>query len=206
MVAWMPLMEAADHDLACPGCGSTVDLYGDHLLCCRRNNFIHRHTALQEGLAVLLTESGQSFTKEVAIPNCPDGQLRPADLLLAGWDGGQDTALDVTLVHGWQQSLQGTTVTRERWRTFLRKKEQLKHQRYDLACKRAHWSFQAMAMGTWGGMGPEGARVFHRILKRAACWLEGDLRAARQEELKRSFGLSVIRQIWRLLDAKNHIC
>ena len=184
----------------------TVDIFGDHLLCCKRNNFLHRHTALQEGLAVLLAESGQSFTKEVTIPQCPDGQLRPADILIPGWDNGRDTALDVTLVHGWQSAMQSTTVTRERWRSFLRRKEQLKHQRYDNACRRAQWSFQALAMGTWGGMGPEGARVFHRILKRAASWLEGDMRAERQEELKRSFGLSVTRHVWRLLDAKNLIC
>ena len=52
----------------------------------------------------------------------------------------------------------------------------------------------------------EGARHLQRILKRAACWLDGDQRAVRQEELKRSFGLMVARQIWRLLDAKNLIC
>ena len=95
-----------------------MDIFGDHLMCCKRNNFLNRHTAPQEGVAALLVETGQSFTKEVAIPNCPDGQLRPADILLPGWDNGKDMALDVTLVHGWQASLQGPTVTRERWRSF----------------------------------------------------------------------------------------
>ena len=121
-------MEAVDGDLKCPGCNAAVDVFGDHLLCCKRNNFLDRHTALQEDLVVILTEAGQPFTKEVVIPHCPDGQLRPADILLPGWDNGQDTALDVTLVHGWQVAMQSTSVTRERWRSFLRKKEQLKHQ------------------------------------------------------------------------------
>ena len=61
-------------------------------------------------------------------------------------------------------------------------------------------------MGTWGGVGPEGARTLHRILKRAAFWIDGDQRAVRQEELKSTFGLLIARQIWRLLDAKNLIC
>ena len=200
------LIEAAEEVLQCPGCSSQVDIWGDHLMCCKRNNFLHRHTALQEGVANLLAEAGQSFTKEVPIPDCPDGQLRPADILIPGWDNGSDLALDVTLVHGWQASVQGPSVTRERWRSFLRKKEQLKHQKYDTACQRAGWSFGALAMGTWGGVGPEGARILQRILKRAAFWLDGDLRAIRQEELKRTFGLIVARQIWRLLDAKNLIC
>jgi hypothetical protein len=81
-----PLMETVYGDLKCPGCNAAVDVFGDHLLCCKRNNFLHRHTALQEGLAVILTEAGQPFTKEVVIPQ-----------------------------------------------------EQLKHQRYDNACRRSHW-------------------------------------------------------------------
>ena len=98
------------------------------------------------------------------------------------------------------------SVTRERWRNFLRNKERMKHQKYDVACKAASWTFLPLAMGTWGGMGPEGARTFQRILKRAACWFDGDLRAVRQEELRRAFGLSVTRKIWQLLDAKNLVC
>ena len=115
----------------------------------------------------------------------------------------------MTLVHGWQASVQSATttnITRERWRTFLKKKEQLKHQKYDAACKRAGWSFMPLAMGTWGGVGPEGARTLQRILKRAASWMDGEQRAVRQEELKSTFGLMVARQIWHLLDAKNLIC
>ena len=181
-------------------------MFGDHLLCCKRNNFIHRHAAVQEGLAVLLAESGQAFTKEVPIPGCPDGQLRPADILLPAWDNGSDAALDVTVVHGWQMAMRTGSVSREKWRAFLRNKERMKHQKYDVACKAASWTFLPLAMGTWGGMGPEGARTFHRILKRSACWFDGDLRAERQEELRRAFGLSVTRKIWELLDAKNLVC
>ena len=129
-------------------------------MCCKRNNFLNRHTAVQEGLACLMQEAGQGFSKEVAVPDCPDGQLRPADLLIPGWENGQDTAVDVTLVHGWQASLQGTSVSRERWRNFLRKKEDAKHQRYDVACKRVGWAFLGMAMGTWGWDGSRGLPDF----------------------------------------------
>ena len=156
-------MDAADGALKCPGCAATVDVWGDHLMCCNRSNFTHRHTALQEVVATLLCEAGQSFTKEVAIPHCPDGQLRPADLLIPGWDNGNDMALDVTLVHGWQLSAQSpaSSISRERWRNFLRKKEQLKHQKYDAACKRAGWSFAPLAWGrggVWAQKGPAPCR------------------------------------------------
>ena len=81
-------------------------------------------------------------------------------------------------------------MSRERWRTFLKKKELTKHAKYG-------WGFLAMSFGTWGGMGPEGARVLHRLAKRAASWQEGELRSLRQHELLESVGLAPMRQVCR---------
>ena len=94
-------------------------------------------------------------------------------------------------------------VKRDRWRNFLCRKEKDKHQKYDALCRQAQWSFRALAFGTWGGVGPEAAKTLHRILKRAAGWQEGDLRAARQEELRQGLGLTLMRHVWRLLESKN---
>ena len=58
------------------------------------------------------------------------------------------------------------------------KKEQRKRQKYDTACRAVGWSFGAPAMGTRGVVDLEGARILQRILKRAAFWLDGDLRAS----------------------------
>ena len=151
----------------------------------------------------MLTESGQGHTREVRIPNVPDSQCRPADLLLRAWDNGSDTAMDLTICHGWQASEQTSSVKRDRWRHFLCRKEKEKHQKYDVLCRQAEWSFRALAMGTWGGVGPEGANILQRILKRAAGWQEGDLRPARQEELRQRIGLTLMRHVWRLLERKN---
>ena len=62
-----------------------------------------------------------------------------------------------------------------------------------------------MPFGTWGGMGPEGARVLHRLAKRAASWHEGDQRSLRQSELLENVGLALMRQVWKLLAKKNHL-
>ena len=84
-----PLLEYdAQNPPLCPGCQVAVDPHGDHLLCCRRINFTRRHQAMQEALAGVLTDAGQPFEREVQIPSCPDGQLRPADILLRSWTGG----------------------------------------------------------------------------------------------------------------------
>ena len=83
----------------------------------------------------------------------------------------------------------------------------LKLSKYDAPCKAAGWGFLAMTFGTWGGMGPEGARVLHRLAKRAASWQEGDLRSLRlrQSELLENVGLALMRQVWKLLANKNHL-
>ena len=129
-----------------------VDEFGDHLLCCERNDFYQRHLAVQMALAEVLDEAGQAYTLEESIP-VPEFQgLRPADILLKGWLAGKDTALDLTVVHGWQESQR--RASRERCRAFLRRKEQDKHDKYDRACLAAGWEMRAMAFGTWGGDGP----------------------------------------------------
>ena len=45
---WLGLRLIADpHAQRCPGCQHRVDMFGDHLLCCQRNNFTKRHAAVQ---------------------------------------------------------------------------------------------------------------------------------------------------------------
>ena len=188
--------------LLCPGCTHHVDGLGDHLLCCPRNNYIARHGAVQDVLLSLLSDAGQGCTKEVTIPNA-DAALRPADLLVRNWHGGKDTAMDITICHGWQAREQ--TVGRERWRTFLKCKKGAKHKKYDEVCDKAGWHFVALAFGTWGGMGPECAKTLNTISKRAAGWQEGDLRASQFENARLAVGWALINQILTHLQAKNFL-
>ena len=197
--------------IRCPGCQASVDEFGDHLLCCPRNNFITRHMAVQDTLASLLQEGGQGVTKEVRIPHAGNA-LRPADLLVANWMGGKDTAIDVTVCHAWQVgehravgSSGQEIVSRERWRTFLRRKEADKHNKYDMLCSSAGWGFMAMAFGTWGGVGPECAQLLHRITKRAASWQEGDLRASKLEQARMAVGWCLMTKILEHLNNKNYL-
>jgi hypothetical protein len=162
-------------------------------------------------LASLLQEGGQGVTKEVQIP-LAGVALRPADLLVANWSNGKDTAIDITVCHGWQLNEQrppSTTgrddLSRERWRTFLKRKEEEKHNKYDIICSTAGWTFAAMAFGTWGGTGPECAKLLHRITKRSASWMEGDLRASRLEQARHAVGWALMQKVLEHLDGKNFL-
>ena len=127
--------------------------------------------------------------------------------------GGRPQAIDVTIAHGWQSSERrdAATValrqdaTREKWRAFLVDKEGKKHSCYDAQCAADGWDFAAMAFGTWGGMGPEGAKLLHHFIAKAAAQREVDLRAARKEELRLQFQMALTRQVWHLLGAVRHL-
>ena len=53
-----------------------------------------------------------------------------------------------------------------------------------------------------GVMGPNAARLLQVVRKRAAWWLEGDLRASEQENARNQVGLAVMRGVWGLLESK----
>ena len=124
--------------------------------------------------------------------------------MINAWQDGQRMSLDVTVAHGWQQS-ERTHVGRERWRSFLRRKEELKHAKYDGPCQRKGWGFGALAFGTWGGLGPEGARLLARVVKRACAATEPGYREDKAGELYQSIGLALFRQVWRLLGGRNSV-
>ena len=149
------------------------------------------------------------YQKEQRLPSQPEGGLRPADVLLQAGPKGRPQAIDVTIAHGWQSSERRDTAalelrrdaTREKWRAFLVEKEAKKHSRYDVLCAADGWDFAAMAFGTWGGMGPEAAKLLQHFIAKAAAVREVDLRAARKEELRLQFQMALTRQVWHLLGA-----
>ena len=83
-----------DSHVQCPGCLGQVDCFGDHLLCCHRNNYTRRHQAVQGAIVSVVSDAAQPHAREVPIPDCPEGQLRPADILLKGWQTGTGGRFD----------------------------------------------------------------------------------------------------------------
>lgn len=75
------------------------DTYGDHAVSCAGIIVIkHRHNIVRDTLVDICSRSGISGGKEVDIGLCgeTDKTLRPTDVLLYSWDGGQDTCVDLT--------------------------------------------------------------------------------------------------------------
>jgi hypothetical protein len=207
----LEIISGSDGNPKCPGCDDEIDRFGDHLVCCKHNNYNRRHYAVQNVLEDILVGSHQPCGREVPFPDnaLVAEDLRPADILLKAWEDGCDVAVDLTVAHAWQATervVNASDATRERWRSFLRRKEKDKHAKHDTSCVAVGWRFKALAFGTWGGLGPEGAKVLSRVFQRAASWQEGDLRTLLQQEFRVRMGVALMREVWALLDKKNYIC
>ena len=174
-------------------------------MCCGRINFSLRLSAVRDAIFNFLSDAGLSVQREVSLPAAPDGHLRPADLLLDSWFGGRPTALDVTVVHGWQASMVSAPVALDNWRPFLRRREEAKHANYDAVCAAEGWRVQALAVGTWGGLGPEGAKVLARLAKRASTWTEAATRGLEQHRLLEAVGVALYQQILGLLQTRDAV-
>ena len=196
-----------DHEGAkCQACGNTVDIHGDHLMCCRKNNFYGRHFAVQEAFITMAQAGDQPYKREVALSThnaTSSGQaLRPADLLLVAWQGGIDTAVDFTISHPLQTSQKPWSA--EKAQTFVSTQETQKRTKYAEPCRAQGWNFTPAAFDTWGGMGSGAKGILTKLLKRAVASTPLELRAPRTQELKQHLSLALMRQVWRLLAAKNN--
>ena len=203
-VLGLPLLGQHRDGAECPACSQKVDVFGDHLLCCRRNNFYGRHFVVQESFVAMAQAGDQPFQREAPLltqNRMPQGRpLRPADLLLKAWCGGKDLAVDVTISHPLQAAQQPWSA--EKARGYLAMVERRKVTKYKEACTQEGWDFMGAAFDTWGGAGPGAKQVLFKLLKRAVGGVPLELRPLRTQEHKQLLSLSLMRQVWKLLGAK----
>ena len=73
------------------------------------------------------------------------GKQRPADLLISDWQGARDVAIDLTVVHGLNQSEAWDLVT-----PAEEKAEKAKLLKYHTLCEAANLDFVPLGMNTFG--------------------------------------------------------
>ena len=150
-----------------------------------------------------------AFVREAPLPKSNQGPqgvrgpaLRPADILFRAWGGGTDLAVDVTIKHPLQEGQKPWT--RQKAEGFLKSKEAEKDNKYRQACAQEGWAFSPAAFDTWGGLGPKAKDFLYRLLKRSVGGVPVELRSLRTEEHRQRLSLALMRQVWKLLSAKNN--
>ena len=203
----LPVLSPEGESATCPACGNEVDIYGDHLLCCRRNNYYGRHFAVQESLATMAQAGGQPFVREAPLTktnrDIQGAALRPADLLLRALQGGVDTAVDVTVVHPLQA--REMPWTKEKADAFLKQAETRKTNKYRAACEQQGWAFVPAAFDSWGGVGPKAKDLLAKLLARSTGAVPLELKPLVAMEHRQRLSLALMRLVWKLLSAKGRL-
>ena len=89
----------------CPACHQPLDKMGDHALGCgSQGERIGRHNLLRDALHQTAAAAALAPVKEGRFL-LPGRDARPADVLIPGWVGGRDAALDVTVVSPLQRAM-----------------------------------------------------------------------------------------------------
>ena len=138
-----------------------MDVFGDHLVSCNKNNSTQRLIAVRDALAQSLRNHGITCRTEVAIGT----RRRPADVALDTFDPRGPLAIDLVLHHPLAPS-----ASREinAMKASMVDEERRKSEESDELCHSNGWLFTPMCWHLWGDVGPQGAAVLQRLQKAIA--------------------------------------
>ncbi|MFS7948371.1 putative exostosin [Helianthus anomalus] len=139
------------NDETCPVCHKACqDKYGEHAL----------HYALMD----ILRRAGISAKKEAPVnfltdPSEGRSTLRPADVLVFGWEGGKHACVDLTGVSPLAGFRENGFVAGQ----AVLKAESKKVEKHAKACEDNQHAFVPLAFDTFGSLAPEAVRFLSRV-------------------------------------------
>jgi len=172
-----------------------VDVFGDHSVSCKKSGFGDRHLGTQTFFCQVLTQSRVPNDREVDIAG--NGR-RPANILLKGWDGRRDLAVDLTIVH---PNLVGGRPLRGSAVTFFKAKGEQKCRESADSCRRVGVDFSPMVFDTWGGLHRAGKVVAKAMFARCTAPLLPSARPAAVGALRQGLSVQLGRSVARQLEA-----
>ena len=147
-----------------------------------------------------ITLSGMRGPTSLSVSNIPHSVEvsvasgdRPADVLLVGWDKGQDVCVDFTVTS--PLGLDAFPLNLEKARRHLNDAEAAKRAKQLAQCQEAGWGHHPAAYSLWGGQG----NLLWEVLKRATADLEGWAKTQRILELRQNLSLALVRGVARQL-------
>ena len=132
----------------CPFCDGPSDIFGDHVLCCKKAEFYSRHQAVVEFLSQYIRAAGIKVENDVQI----GGRQRPADLLITRWTGLLPLAGDVVVTHPLAPSLGLSSAAAA---AAVRNKATRKKAKYAELVAVHNLEFAPLAFSTFGELGED---------------------------------------------------
>jgi hypothetical protein len=175
-----------------------MDVYGDHLVSCKLNQPTQRHHAVRDALAQVLRDNGVSCRIEVAI----GGKRRPADVAIEGIGVRGPIAVDL-LVHdplGPSQPRDPDTI-----KESLKAGELAKVNGEEALCHSNGYLFCPMGWHPWGGTGPKGTGLLHRLGKIIVGDSQGWARTRKLQAFRQQLSFALMQFVARQLQAAHEI-
>ncbi|KAJ0901999.1 hypothetical protein HanPSC8_Chr08g0331881 [Helianthus annuus] len=155
-------------DEPCPVCRKAcLDSFGEHAIHCKElPGFKYRHDWVRDLLCDVLKRAGISAKKEAPVNFLTDplegrSTLRPADILVFGWEGGKHACVDLTGV----SPLVGLKDKGFVVGQAVLKAEASKVAKHDKACRENQHVFVPFTFDTFGGLAPDAVRLLNRVQK-----------------------------------------
>jgi hypothetical protein len=196
LLKWHLGISQVSEDLAntpCPRCQVPMDVKGHHLVCCKNNNRVRRHMAIQDTVVTLARQAGLACRKEARA----DDNSRPGDILFLNWEGRGPAAVDVTVRD--PLALSHPVQTDEGVQAWRERQEKEKRQKYTAQCNRLQWVFVPFVMDVFGGLAQEATELVNKLV-RGVCsqsekWLHREVEARVWQRLT----LNLMREVGRQL-------
>ena len=197
----VPLLPPTCAGVECPLCKAPCDTLGDHFVSCPLNHALARHTLVQDALLRVCEAARIPCLREQGVT--PEGNERPADILLLHWQQGRDAAVDIMVSHPAQPSEYPLKV--ERMSAHLKKCEEGKLRKNQSLCDRLGWACLPFGVDSWGNLGPAARGTFQQLVKRATVALEGWAKAQRCAEIQQNVARAIMMGVGRQLGVVHHV-
>lgn len=190
-----PLIPVHWQGAPCPMCGQALDVMGDHVVCCAKNNLKHRHSVLQGALAELAQLAGIPVSMEVALA---DGSI-PGDVCFRQWDADGPLMVDLTCRHPTPVGSAPPAV--DGLSSWFAAQAEDKDSLYLEKCRRQGFSFTPFVVTPWGGLGPEAMKITLRLHKLALGSKRGWARTRLAQQFWQKLSMAVAKPVARQLTA-----
>ena len=154
-----------NNSIPCPLCQQSMDVLGDHALCCKKTqDTITRHNRVRN-LMFKLGELGvlsPQMEKLGLLGPTDDSKRRPGDVSFANWRNGRGLAIDVAVIC----PLAASHLHQEEPCEIYAERQ--KHKRYDAGFKGSRYEFAAMVFETSGAVNSEGNDIIKQLIRFAS--------------------------------------
>ena len=162
-VAYRLGIPVLNDNIPCPLCKQTIDIHGDHAMCCTRSgDRIVRHNSIRNFVDRIASDGMLAPVMEKQGILGPTSGRRPGDVTIPIWERGKGLAIDVAVTSPLTPSHVRLCSPCDDYAAAQ------KHRKYDASFLGQPYLFAALVLETTGAINVEGVNVLRMLFRFAA--------------------------------------